>query len=77
MALPSNSVSASPFVGLPVDGGLTAPAHADALNRQTFLHIFGSGETSVSALTPIATPLCNHMNLWIYASVNTGRGNDQ
>ena len=23
-------------VGLPVDGGLTAPAHADALDRQTF-----------------------------------------
>ena len=36
MALPSNVVSASPFVGLPVDGGLTAPAHADALDRQTF-----------------------------------------
>ena len=29
-------VSASPFVGLPVDGGLTAPAHADTLDRQTF-----------------------------------------
>ena len=29
-------VSASPFVGLPVDGGLTAPAYADALDRQTF-----------------------------------------
>ena len=28
-------VSASPFVGLP-GGGLTAPAHADALDRQTF-----------------------------------------
>ena len=27
---------ASPFVDLPVDGGLTAPAHADALDRQTF-----------------------------------------
>ena len=27
---------ASPFVGLPVDGGLTAPAHADSLDRQTF-----------------------------------------
>ena len=36
MALPSNGVSASPFVGLPVDGGLTALAHADALDRQTF-----------------------------------------
>ena len=36
MALPSNGVSASPFVGLQVDGGLTAPAHADALDRQTF-----------------------------------------
>ena len=29
-------VSASPFVGLPVDGGLTALAHAYALDRQTF-----------------------------------------
>ena len=29
-------MSASPFVGLPVDGGLTAPAHADTLDRQTF-----------------------------------------
>ena len=36
MALPSTVVSASPFVGLPVDGGLTAPAHAGALDRQTF-----------------------------------------
>ena len=33
MALPSNGVSASPFVGLPVDGGLTAPEHADALHE--------------------------------------------
>ena len=38
MALPSNGVSAFPFVGLPVDGGLTAPAHADAIDRQTFTH---------------------------------------
>ena len=29
-------VSASPFVDLPGGGGLTAPAHADALDRQTF-----------------------------------------
>ena len=29
-------ISASPFVGLPVDGGLTAPTHAGALDRQTF-----------------------------------------
>ena len=36
MALPSNGVSAFPFVGLPVDGGLTALAHAGALDRQTF-----------------------------------------
>ena len=27
--------SASPFVGLPVHGGLTTPAHVDALYRQT------------------------------------------
>ena len=43
MALPSNGVSASPFVGLPVDGGLTAPEHADALDRQTFSPTLKSG----------------------------------
>ena len=43
----------------------------------TYLGAAKRVETGVSALTPIATRLCYHMNLWIYASVNTVRENDQ
>ena len=41
--------------------------------KPTCQHIFGSGETGVSALKPIATPLYTSMNLWIYAPGKTGR----
>ena len=44
---------------------------------RAYQYIFGSGETGVSAFTTIATPLCYHLNLWVYASVNIGRENDR